>query len=102
MNLKYTALLAAMATASTSAFMSTSPTAFRNTALKGLADDDIESQIQRAVSINNLNPTLHGIDCLIDWWKKEIEEAEVSHGTGRRMRRGSGLDWGMSETSRIG
>lgn len=48
MNLKYTALLAAMATASTSAFMSTSPTAFRNTALKGLADDDIESQIQRA------------------------------------------------------
>lgn len=47
MNLKYSALIAAIATASASAF--TAPSAFyRNTALKGLADDDIVSQIKRA------------------------------------------------------
>jgi len=50
MNLKYSALVTAMAVASASAF--TAPSAFyRNTALRGLADDDIESQIERAVSL---------------------------------------------------
>ena len=49
MNLKYTALLTALAAGSASAF--TAPSAFyRTSALKGLADDDIESQIERAVS----------------------------------------------------
>lgn len=47
MNLKYTALLTALAAGSASAF--TAPSAFyRTSALKGLADDDIESQIERA------------------------------------------------------
>lgn len=47
MNLKYSALIAALATATTSAF--TAPTAFhRSTALSGLADDDIESAIKRS------------------------------------------------------
>lgn len=49
MNLKYSALIAAMAAASATAF--TAPSAiYRNTALNGLADDDIESAIQREVS----------------------------------------------------
>jgi hypothetical protein len=49
MNLKYSALIAALASATTSAF--TAPTAFhRSTALSGLADDDIESAIKRSVS----------------------------------------------------
>ena len=51
MNLKYSALIAAMAAASASAF--TTPSAmYRTSALKaGLADDDIESVIARSVSL---------------------------------------------------
>jgi hypothetical protein len=49
MNLKYSALIAALAVSTTSAF--TGPTAFhRSTALSGIADDDIESAVNRAVS----------------------------------------------------
>lgn len=47
--MKYSAFIAALTIASTSAF--TAPSAFhRNTALNGLADDDIESAIARSVS----------------------------------------------------
>lgn len=47
--MKYSAFIAALTIASTSAF--TAPSAFhRNTALDGLADDDIESAIARSVS----------------------------------------------------
>eukprot|EP00979_Chaetoceros_neogracilis_P016491 scaffold8203_cov271-Chaetoceros_neogracile.AAC.2 len=47
MNLKYSALIAALAVSTTSAF--TGPTAFhRSTALSGIADDDIESAVNRA------------------------------------------------------
>ena len=51
MNLKYSALIAAMTAASASAF--TTPSAmYRTSALKaGLADDDIESVIARSVSL---------------------------------------------------
>lgn len=49
MNFKYSALIAALATASTCAFTNSPTHAFyRNTLLQGLADDDIESTIQRA------------------------------------------------------
>jgi hypothetical protein len=52
MNIKYTALIAAMATTSAAAFTTAPSTFVRNTALSGLADDDIESIIERAVDYN--------------------------------------------------
>jgi hypothetical protein len=52
MNIKYTALIAALATTSTFAFTTNNaPVSFyRTTGLKGMADDDIESVIERGVS----------------------------------------------------
>lgn len=52
MNLKYSCLLATIMASSTVAFTVTTPSTSTTTRLYGLADDDIQSVIARAVSCN--------------------------------------------------